>query len=100
MLVDGALLGEGPGQHELGFEYRAGRFDYSIKRGRHPLVDRMLDPLLRVRPGEAGAAFVPAPVKVLRDGPELDDQITREILRFALAALLLPQSDQIGFIVA
>ena len=58
------------------------------------------DPPLDVRDGLPGIALVPAPVEVLGDEPELDDQIAGQVLRLDLAALLPPQPDQGGFVVA
>ena len=46
-----SFLGEGPGQHELGFEHRAGLFDDAVQRCRHPFVDGMADALLDVLDG-------------------------------------------------
>ena len=48
----------------------------------------MLDPLLHVLDGVTGVALVPAPVQVLGDGAELDNQVVGEVLRLDLAALL------------
>ncbi len=42
----------------------------------------------------AGVRFVPVPVEVLGHGAELDHEITGEILRLDLAALLSPQPEQ------
>src|ERR1035437_11194017 len=60
----------------------------------------MLDPPLHVLDGETGVALVPAPVEVLGDGPELHDQIVREILRLDLSALLPPQTNEVGLVAA
>jgi hypothetical protein len=75
VLFHGGFFRECPGEHELGFEYRAGRFDYSIQCRCHPFVDRMLDPPLSI----LGATFIPAPIEVLSDGANLDDQVIGEI---------------------
>ena len=48
----------------------------------------------------AGVALVPAPVEVLGHGPELDDQVARQVLRLDLAALLAPEAQQGGLVVA
>ena len=48
----------------------------------------------------AGIALVPVPVEVLGHGAELDDQVAGEVLRLDLAALLPPEPEQGGFIVA
>ena len=50
----------------------------------------MSDMLLHVRDDLTGIGLVPAPVEVLRDGPELDDEVAGEVLRLGLAALLAP----------
>ena len=60
----------------------------------------MLDPPLHVLDGVAGVALIPAPVEVLGDRAELDDQVVGEVLRLDLAALLAPQPDQGGLVVA
>ena len=44
--------------------------------------------------------FVPAPIEVLGDDAELDDEVAGEVLRLDLAALLPPQPEQGGFVVA
>jgi len=41
----------------------------------------MLDPALGVLDRLAGVALIPAPVEVLGDGAELDDQVAGEVLR-------------------
>ena len=64
------------------------------------LMDGMLDLLLDVLDGVAGVALVPAPVQVLGDGAELDDQVVGEVLGLDLAALLPPQPNERGLIVA
>ena len=48
----------------------------------------------------AGVAFEPVPVERLGDHPELDDEIAGEVLRLDLAALLAPEAEQGGFIIA
>ena len=55
---------------------------------------------LDILDGLAGVALVPVPVEVLGHGAELDDQVGREVLRLGLAALLAPQPEQGGFVVA
>jgi hypothetical protein len=42
----------------------------------------------------AGVRFVPVPVQVFSHCPELDKEITRDILRLDLAPLLSPQPQQ------
>ena len=58
----------------------------------------MLDPPLDVRHHLAGVAFVPVPIEVLGDVAELDDEISRQVLGFELAAFLPPQPQQ-GFFI-
>ena len=48
----------------------------------------------------AGIGFVPAPVKVFGDQPELDDEIAGEVLRLDLAAFFPPQAKERVFVVA
>ena len=64
------------------------------------LMDGVLDPPLHVLDRVAGIALVPAPVEVLGDGAELDDQVVGQILRLDLAALLPPQPDERGLVIA
>ena len=90
----GGFLRERPGQHELGLEHRATGINQAIQRRRHPFDDGMLDPPLHVLDGVAGVALIPAPVEVLGDRAQLDDQIVGEILRLDLAALLPPQPNE------
>ena len=54
----------------------------------------MLDAALDVGDDLPGVGLVPAPIKVLGDHAELNDEVCREVLRLDLAALLLPQPDQ------
>ena len=48
----------------------------------------------------AGVLFVPGPVQLLRGRAELDQEVTRKVLRLDLAALLPPQPKQGGLILA
>jgi DNA-binding XRE family transcriptional regulator len=46
-------------------------------------------------------AFVPVPVEVLgRNGPELDDEVAREILRIDLAPFFAPHAEQCRLVIA
>jgi hypothetical protein len=45
-----------------------------------------------------GIAFVPAPVEIFSDAPELNNKVPRQVFRAYLAPFLLPKSDQGGFI--
>jgi DNA-binding XRE family transcriptional regulator len=48
----------------------------------------------------AGLALVPGAVEVLSREPQLDDELARQVRRFGLAALLLPEADQGCFVAA
>ena len=45
-------------------------------------------------------ASIPAPVQVLGRQAELDDEVAREVLRLDLAALLAPEPEEGGLVVA
>ena len=45
-MLFGALLGERPGQHKLGFEDGPAGIDHAAQGSRHPFDDGMLDPPL------------------------------------------------------
>ena len=100
MLLGRGLFRERPGQHELGLEHRPGALDHAVEGGRHPADHRMPDPPLDVFDGLPGIALVPVPIEVLGDQAELDDEVAGEVLRLDLAALLPPEAEQGGFIVA
>jgi hypothetical protein len=63
-------------------------------------MDRVLDPPLHILDGTARVTLVPAPVQVLGNRTELDDQVFRKILRLDLAALFPPKPNQLILIVA
>ena len=67
---------------------------------RHPAIHRVPHLPLHVRDHLAGIALVPVPIEVLGHGPELDDQVAREVLRLDLAALLAPEPEQGGLVIA
>jgi hypothetical protein len=46
------------------------------------------------RPNLAGVLFVPEPVQVLRYGAELDQEVPGQVLRFDLAALFPPKTEE------
>ena len=94
VLFGGGFLRERPGQHELGLEHRPAGINEAIQSRRHPLMDGVLNPPLHVLDAVTGVALIPAPVEVLGDRAELDDQVVGEILRLDLAALLAPQPNQ------
>ena len=91
VLLGGRLLGERPGQHELGLEHRPGAVDHPVEGRAHPAVDRVAHLPLHLRDHLAGIALIPVPIEVLGHAPELDDQIARQVLRLDLAALLAPE---------
>ena len=55
--------------------------------------------LTRILVGKAGVSMVPAAVEVLGDRTELDDQIVGRSSG-DLAALVPPQTDEFGFVIA
>ena len=59
-----------------------------------------MDLPLHVLDGLAGVTLIPAPVEILGDGAELDNQVGRKVLRLDFAALLPPQPQQGGLVVA
>jgi hypothetical protein len=100
VLLRGRLFRERPGQHELGLIDRACDADDPVQRRAHPLVDRVSDMPLGILHQLTGIELIPAPVQVLRREPELDDEVTREVLRLDLAALLPPEPDQRRLVLA
>jgi hypothetical protein len=58
------------------------------------------DPPLHVLDGASGITFIPAAVEVLGDDPKLDDQVVGQLLGYDLAALLPPQPNERGFVLA
>ena len=53
----------------------------------------MPDPLLDVDDRLAGVSFKPMPVEVFGDPPELDNEVSGQVLRLGFAALLPPKPD-------
>ena len=51
----------------------------------------MPDMRLHVRDDLPGIGLVPAPVQLLGNGPELDDEVAGEVLRLDFAAFLAPK---------
>ena len=100
VLGHSGLFRERPGQHELGLKHRAGSLHHAVQGCRHPPLYGMENLPLHLGHGLAGIAFVPAPVEVFGDRAELDDQVAGQVLRLDLAALLAPQAEQGGFVVA
>src|SRR5262249_15681635 len=60
----------------------------------HPGDGRVFDPALHIAHPAAGLAFIPGPVEVLSGGPELHNEIGRQILGIRLAPLLAPEAYQ------
>ena len=60
----------------------------------------MLDLPLDACNNLASIALEPAPVEVFGDRPELDEEVVGEIFRLDLAALLAPQAEEGGLVVA
>ena len=58
----------------------------------------MPDPFLDVDDRLAGVAFKPMPVEVFGDPPELDNEVSGQVLGLGLAALLPPKPDQGRFV--
>ena len=95
-----ALFGERPRQHELGLEHCPGGFDHAVDGGGHPAHDRMLHMALDIAEDLAGVAFEPVAVEGLGDDAELDDEIAGEVLGLDLTALLAPEAEQGGLVIA
>jgi len=94
VLLGCGLLVKRPWQHEFGLEYGLDPLHDPIERCRHPGNGRMLDPALDLFDGPAGVALVPGAVERLCGGPELHDQVARQVLRLSLAAFLAPEPNQ------
>ena len=94
VLFGGRLLGERPGQHELGLEHGLGPLHDPVEGRRHPGNGRVLDPALDVGDPPAGIALVPGAVELLGRGPELHDEVAGQVLRLGLAPFLAPEADQ------
>src|SRR5438105_11048650 len=100
MFLSRRLFGEGPRQHELGLEHSAGLFDDAIERCCHPFVDGMAYSPLDVLDGLTGGALIPGAVQLFGDGAELNSEIIRKVRRFDLAALLSPETNEVGIVFA
>jgi hypothetical protein len=100
MYFSAALLGERPRQHELGLEDGLRPLHDPVEGGRHPRNGRMPDPALNVPDCPSGVPLVPSAVDLLGGRPELDDEVAGEILGLGLAALLAPETDEGGLVVA
>ena len=100
VLLGRRLFRERPGQHELGLKDRPLALHEAVKRGRHPADYRMLNAPLDVFDGLAGVALVPVPIEVFGHEAELDNEVTRQVLRFDLAAFFPPEAQQSGLVLA
>jgi hypothetical protein len=92
------LFRERPREHEFGLEHGLCPLDDPIEGSRHPGERSMLYPALDVPHPPARIALVPGSVEVLGGGPQLHDEVAREVFWIDLATLLLPQADQSFFI--
>ena len=63
-------------------------------------MDRVVNSSLHVLDGTAAVMFIPAAIEVLGYGPELDNQIVREILGINLPPLLAPKANQSNIVLA
>jgi hypothetical protein len=75
-----------PRQHEFGLKDRVAAMDPPVERRRHPTQRGVSDLFLDIGDDLAGIGLVPAPIEVLGDEPELDDEIAREVLRLDFAS--------------
>ena len=60
----------------------------------------MVDTFLNIRDDLPGIGFVPAPIEVLGDNSELNDEVAGQVLRLDLAALFAPKPQEGGIVVA
>ena len=93
ILFGRTLLGEAPRQHELGLKDGSGSFDPAVEGGRQIADQRMPDPLLDVGDHLPGVSLIPMPIEVFGDPPELNDEVSRQVLGLGLAAFLPPKPD-------
>jgi hypothetical protein len=93
VLLGRRLLGERPGQHELGFEDCSDPLHDAVQGRRHPGDRRMLHVALDVGDQAASVALIPGAVELLCGRPQLYDEVIREVLGPDLPALFLPKAD-------
>jgi len=98
MLFCGGFLRKRPRQHEFGLKYGASDLNFSVQGRRHPSLYGMENPSLHVCDRLSGIPFVPSSVEIFGDVAELDDEVTRRVLRLRFAALFAPKAEQGGFI--
>ena len=60
----------------------------------------MENPPLNLGDNLAGVALVPAPVELLGDAAELDDQVAGQVFGLGLAPFLPPEPEQGGLVIA
>ena len=88
------------GSMNLDFEYGSGPLDHAVQSSSQKSDHRMLHPALDRGDHLARVALEPMPVEGFGHDSELDGQIARKILGFRFAALLAPQADEGGFVLA
>src|SRR6266478_7764270 len=69
------------GSMEFGLENRARTLHNAVQRRRHPPLHRVENPPLDLCDGLSGVTLIPAAVEILGDGAELDNKVTRQVLR-------------------
>jgi hypothetical protein len=94
--IDG--FGEGPWQHELGFEDRIASLHAPIQSCPHPAQNRVANSLLDIGNHLASIGLIPTAVEIFGSEAELDEQIAGEVLRLYFASFLAPEADEGGFI--
>ena len=87
-------------QGSMNFEHRPGGFNPAVQRRRHPAQCRVPDLALNIGKNLTGIGLVPAPIQLLSRNAKLDDQIARQVPGRDLTALLPPQAEKGGLIVA
>src|SRR5262245_34237341 len=94
------LLGERPGQHELGLEHRLGALDDSVQGGGHPRDRRMPDVALDVSDPPAVVALIPGSIELFRNLPQLHDEVAGQVLRLGLTPFFAPEAHESRFVAA
>jgi hypothetical protein len=75
VLLGGALLGEGPWEHELGLEHRCLVLDEAVECRPHPFDPGMPQEALDLLQPSASLPLEPASIEVLGRAAELDEEI-------------------------
>jgi hypothetical protein len=86
----GRFLRERPRQHEFRFECGAACLDTAVEGRAHPPNRWVSDKPLDVRDDLSAIRLIPAPIKLLGNAPELDDEVAGEVPGLDLAAVFLP----------